>query len=152
MRQPAKMRCPWILLLILCVPVLASAAERAEQSCPVHIGHIELTYNHAGGQSKPQLSLMFDNTATKRIVSATFALLVLDANGYPRPYDDPFIDTTELDSGKTRLKTWELAPEKVDIHRTGETVILQSVEFDDRSKWEDDGTETCSLTVDYHPK
>jgi len=48
--------------------------------------------------------------------------------------------------------TWELASESVDIHRTGETVVVKKVEFSDTAGWIDDGSETCAFKVDFHAR
>jgi hypothetical protein len=57
-----------------------------------------------------------------------------------------------LEIGKTRRFTWDLDFDSVDIHRAGETVVVQKIEFADASTWNDDGSESCSFKVDYHAK
>jgi hypothetical protein len=143
-----------MLMVALC---LAGGATRAKaqntgQKCPVVLDHIELSYNHQGGQSKPQLRVEFGNAAGKGIATVTFGLSVLDPSGYPHPYPDDIVYRDGLETGKQKIFTWSLAPESVDIHRTGETVLVQEVEFADATSWKDDGSESCVLTVDFHPR
>jgi hypothetical protein len=143
-----------MLMVALC---LAGGATRAKaqnsgQKCPAVLDHIELSYNHQGGQSKPQLRVEFDNAAGKAITTVTFSLSVLDSAGYPHPYPDDIVYRDGLEAGKQKIFTWSLAPESVDIHRTGETVLVQEVEFADATSWKDDGSESCVLTVDFHPR
>jgi len=126
-------------------------ATALEQQCPVSLKQISLGYNHEGGQSKPQLRVNFANQAGKEISTVTFSLSVLDSAGSPREYSDDLVYRDGLGVGKTKLFAWDLTPESIDIHRTGETVLLQKVEFSDSTVWTDDGSQSCVLTVDYHP-
>jgi hypothetical protein len=57
-----------------------------------------------------------------------------------------------LETGKSKVFMWDLAFESVDIHRAGETVVVQRVEFADNTKWVDDDSESCMLKVDFHAK
>lgn len=41
---------------------------------------------------------------------------------------------------------------KVDIHRTGETIYLESVRFEDGTTWQDDGNQRCKQEEYYGPK
>jgi hypothetical protein len=143
-----------VLTFALCLACSATRAkaQSSEQKCPVLLDHIELSYNHAGGQSKPQLRVEFGNVAGKGIRSVTFSLSVLDSAGYPHLYPDDIVYRDGLETGKQKIFTWSLAPESVDIHRTGETVLVQEVEFADATGWKDDGSESCVLTVDFHPR
>jgi hypothetical protein len=142
------------LTLALCLACIAMRiqAQKPEPKCPVAIDHIELSYSHAGGESKPQLGVIFTNHARERVATATFSLSLLDSGGYPHPYPDDLIYREGLDPGKQKDFVWDLAPDAVDIHRTGEAVILQEIKFDDATGWKDDGSESCALTVDYHAR
>jgi len=127
-------------------------AWAAEQKCPVALDHIELSYAHQGGQSKPQLRINFGNAAGKQISTITFTLSILDPSGYPHPYPGDLVYRKGLEADAQKVFVWSLAQESVDIHRTGETVLVQEVEFSDATSWKDDGSESCELTVDFHPK
>lgn len=126
------------------------AVNAAPQHCPAKIENLVLNYNHQGGQSMPQLSATLSNRAGKRIASATFDLSLLDSSGAPHDYPQPLTYSDGLDAGRTKTKQWDLDPESVDIHRTGEVLLLREVEFEDGTSWKDDGSESCSLIVDYH--
>ena len=126
------------------------AVHAAPQNCPAKIENLALSYSHQGGQSKPQLSATFSNQSGKRISSATFELSLLDSAGYPHPYPHALSLRDGLDAGKVRTSQWALRVEAVDIHRTGEILLLREVDFDDGMTWKDDGSESCSLAVDYH--
>jgi hypothetical protein len=128
------------------------AAQGSEQKCPVVLDHIDLSYAHQGGESKPQLRVNFDNAADKKIAKVTFSLSVLDPDGYPRPYPEDLAYSDGLEAGKQRIFTWYLAQESVDIHRAGETVVVREVKFSDNTSWKDDGSESCALTVDFHAR
>jgi len=142
------------LVLSLCVAggAMAGAAQTPEAKCPVMLHQIALNYNHEGGRSVPRLKVWFENLAGKQISTVTFSLSVLDSGGYPRPYPHNLKSRGSLDSGKKKESTWELAAESVDMHGTGETVAVTRIEFADTSTWIDDGSESCALTVDFHPK
>jgi hypothetical protein len=94
----------------------------------------------------------FENQAGKQVSTVTFSLSVLDSGGYRRPYPHSLKSHASLDSGKKKESAWELTAESVDIHGTGETVAVTKIEFADASTWTDDGSESCALTVDFHPK
>jgi hypothetical protein len=127
-------------------------AASAEQKCPVVIDHVELLYNHAGGHSIPQLKVSFDNAVRKRISTVTFNLRLLGASGDERPYPDDLKYSDGVEMGKNKVFTWDLTPQEVDIHRLGETVMVQRVEFDDGPAWVDDGSESCVFKVDFQAK
>ncbi len=131
---------------------LVGAAQGSEQRCPIVVDHIDLSYSHEGGQSKPQLQVNFGNAAAKRISTVTFSLSILDFTGSPRPYPDDLVYGDGLDAGKQRFFTWYLSPESVDIHRAGESVVVEEVKFADDTYWRDDGSESCVLAVDFHPR
>jgi len=127
-------------------------AESPERYCPVVINSVELIYNHQGGVSRPQLSVEFENHSGKKISNVRFSLSLLDAGGYRRPYPYDLAYKEGLNSGKKKVFIWDLAPESVDIHRTGEAVVVKIVEFDDTTHWFDDDSEFCVFTVDFHAK
>lgn len=143
-----------ILLLGICAAGCSgiAAAQSAPQRCPIAIENLTLGYSHAGGQSKPQLQLQFGNRADRRIGTATFELWLLAEGGYPHQYPDDLVYRDGLDPHKRKNFTWDLTPEAVDIHRTGESLVLHGVEFADGTAWKDDGSESCVLTIDYHPR
>jgi hypothetical protein len=143
-----------LLVFTLCLAFGApkAEAESPEPKCPVVMNHVELRYNHQGGVSKPQLTIEFDNHAGKQISRITFKLSVLDEGGYPHPYPDDLMYQEGLETGKGKVYNWDLASEAVNIHRTGETVVVEKVEFIDATSWIDDGSESCVFTVDYHAR
>jgi hypothetical protein len=141
-----------LFALLLALLGVAAKAEKPGQKCPVTIQIVELSYSHSGGQSTPQLGAVFANHAGKPIATITFSLSQLDSGGYPHPYPDDLIFSGGLGPGKLKHFSWELAPEAVDLRRTGELLVLHEVHFDDATGWKDDGSESCSFTVDYHAK
>lgn len=152
--MPTTRKITLLLALGCCLAFVAPQASAGafEQKCPVALDHIELSYAHQGGQSKPQLRVNFGNTAGKQISTITFTLSILDSGGYPHPYPDDLVYRKGLEANEQKVFVWSLAPESVDIHRTGETVLVQEVEFSDATSWKDDGSESCELTVDFHPR
>ncbi len=139
----------WIFLICGSVRV---AAENAGRNCPVKIEQVQLTYNHQGGQSVPRLKVRFSNEAGKRIARVSFSLALLDPDGYPHSYPGDLDYRAGLDAGKMRASFWELRSELVDIHNAGETVVVRRVQFGDGSGWEDGGSESCKLTMDFHAR
>lgn len=131
---------------------MPAVAQKAEQVCPVAIESLDLGYGHQGGQSKPQLTAVLGNRTEKRVATARFRLSLLDAGGYANEYPEDLTFDRGLDVHMRRRHIWNLAPESVNIHRTGQSLVLLSVEFDDRTAWKDDGSESCVLTMDYHPR
>jgi hypothetical protein len=140
-----------VVLCLVCGTMRAEGGS-PEQKCPVVINRTELGYNHQGGQSKPYLRVEFGNTAGKQISTIVYGLSVLDPGGNPHPYPDELMYQGGLETGKKRAFTWELAREFVDIHRSGETVVVKRVEFIDTTHWIDDGSERCAFTVDFHAR
>jgi len=118
----------------------------------VKIEQVQLTYNHQGGQSVPRLKVRFSNEAGKRIARVSFSLALLDPDGYPHSYPGDLDYRAGLDAGKMRASFWELRSELVDIHNAGETVVVRRVQFGDGSGWEDGGSESCKLTMDFHAR
>ena len=131
---------------------MRAAAQKAAQVCPVSVENLELTYSHAGGRSTPQLAATLGNRTGKRIASARFRLSILNASGDPHFYPEDPVYRKRLDAGKQRHFIWTLDLESVDIHRTGEELVLLEVEFDDLTRWKDDGSESCGSAVDYHAR
>ena len=146
-----KLGCTLVALSIVCLLTRAEA-QNSPQICPVHIDQVQLSYNHQGGQSKPQLTSKFSNNTKQQIVAATFSLLLLDSNGTPRPYPDDLTYSDKLEPGQKKVFTWDLLVDSIDMHRTGESLILEKVEFADNSSWRDDGSESCVYTIDFHAK
>jgi hypothetical protein len=131
---------------------MRAEAGDPQRKCPVVIDSVELSYNHHGGKSKPQLRIAFVNHAGKKISNVTFGLYVLDANGYALPYPDDLTYRDGMETRKTKTFIWDLDPESVDIHRTGETVVVRKVGFISTPDWIDDGSESCAFAVDYHAR
>jgi hypothetical protein len=152
--QPSMKTTSAFLALALCFAggAVECAGQSPEAKCPVVIDQLMLSYNHEGGRSVPQLKVWFENQAGKQVSTVTFSLSVLDSGGYRRPYPHSLKSHASLDSGKKKESAWELTAESVDIHGTGETVAVTKIEFADASTWTDDGSESCALTVDFHPK
>jgi len=143
----------WMFIAINCLS-LAALAETEKPApadkCPISFQHIDLRYNHAGGESKPQLELIFTNQSEQRVTGFTFSLSILDAGGYPNLYSDSLSYRAGLEPDKKRISLWSLKLAAVDIHHSGETAILQKVEFVDGSTWTDSGSQECKITVDFH--
>lgn len=140
--------------LMVCLALCAcnAGAQSSHQQCAAVVSQVQLTYNHGEASSRPQLTMKIGNQASKRISTVKIGLYVLDADGVPHPYPDSLENGDGLEIGKTRTFTWDLDFDSVDIHRAGETVVVQRVEFDDGTKWSDDGSESCSFKVNYHAK
>lgn len=143
-----------LLALAACLAFGGESAEASspKQACPVIIKQVDLSYKHAGGRSVPQLRMSFGNRANRPISTVTFTLSLLDSDGYLHPYPEDLQHSEGLEPGIKTVFTWELASEAVDIHRTGETVAVEKVEFADTSSWVDDGSQSCAFTVDYRAK
>jgi hypothetical protein len=141
-----------VFTLFMAFGALNLGAESPEPKCPVVTNRVELSYNHQGGVSKPQLAIEFDNRAGKQISKITYNLLLLGEGGYPHPYPEDLTYREGLETGKRKVYIWDLSSEAVDIHRTGETVVVKKVEFTDATSWIDDGSESCMFTVDYHAR
>jgi hypothetical protein len=139
-----------------CAALAQSSAARpgtASSKCPVGFDHIELPYNHAGGQSVPELRLTFSNRTDKTIAGFVFSLSILDSDGNPVPYTSQFNYRREFPAGEPqRARVWRLDPASVDIHRSGESVTLLETTFADGTTWKDDGSQACTLSFDYHAK
>ncbi len=138
------------LLGVIALALAPQTFWGANPNCPVHLHQISIQYNHQGGTSRPQLSILYEDQSQLSVAQIHFSLAILDANGSPHPYGDNFLSKGVVSVGKPKLEFWDLVPELVDIHRTGEIVVVQQVRFSDGSVWKDKGEETCSLTVDYH--
>jgi hypothetical protein len=148
-----KLRLKWLLVALLAsyLPTFAEAQNAADK-CPIAIDQVELSYNHQDGQSRPQLTSKFVNETKKQVLAITFSLFVLDSSEAPRPYPDDLTYSEKLDPGQKKMFTWDLSSESIDMHRTGESLILEKVEFADNTLWRDDGSESCAYTVDFHAK
>jgi len=121
--------------------------------CPIDFEHLDLRYNHAGGESVPQLKLVFTNQTNKTITDFVFALSILDSSGNPVPYTSQFDYRHEFPpGGPERSRLWKLDSASVDIHRSGESVTLLEATFADGTTWKDDGSQACTISFDYHAK
>ena len=121
--------------------------------CPISLNRLDLRYNHAGGQSIPQLKLAFTSHTDKTITSMTFSLSILDSEGNPRPYSENLSYHRNVPPGdQQRSHAWTLDSTSVDMHHSGESMTLLAVQFADDSSWKDDGSQACTLLVDFHAK
>jgi hypothetical protein len=127
-------------------------AESTDRNCPVVIDRVELSYSHQGEPSQPQIKVWFENSANKPIVAITFSLLILNSSGDSHPYPDELSYVDDIDTGEKKVFQWKLTPELVDIHRAGETVVVEEVEFASAASWKDDGLQSCALKVDYQAR
>jgi hypothetical protein len=131
----------------------AGSAPKDSSKCPIGFEHVDLRYNHAGGESAPQLRVSFTNRTGKTIAGFAFSLAILDSNGNPIPYASQFEYHHDFPAGEgQRSRIWTLDPAAVDMHRSGESVTLAGVTFADGTTWKDDGSEACTLAFDYHAK
>ena len=131
----------------------AALLPDADSKCPISLNRLDLRYNHAGGESVPQVKLAFVNRTDKTIGAMTFSLSILDSEGNPHPYFQNLTYRRDVPPGpQQRSHTWTLDTSNVDMHHTGENMTLLEVDFGDGSSWKDDGSESCTLLVDFHPK
>ena len=136
-------------------PAQSSGSQPAATSakCPVSFEQVDVRYNHAGGESVPQLRLAFTNRTDKTIAGFVFSLSILDPNGNPIPYPSQLEYRREFPpSPQQRSRLWSLDKASVDMHRSGETVTLLETTFADGTTWKDDGSQACTLAFDYHAK
>ena len=143
-------------ITLLCSCAIASYAAGltdGRSKCPVSLNRLDLRYNHAGGESLPQVKLAFVNQTDKTIADMTFSLATLDSDGNTRPYTETLSYRHDVPAGtQQRSHTWTLDPANVDMHHTGESMTLLEVQFADNTTWKDDGSQACTLVVDFHPK
>lgn len=146
----------WLLFTITCgYGLIAHAAQSAgaASKCPISLNRLDLRYNHAGGQSIPQLKLAFANQTEKTVSNMIFSLSILDSEGNPHPYSENLSYRRDIPTGsQQRTHTWNLDAVSVDMHHTGESMTLLEVEFADGTAWKDDGSQACTLLVDFHAK
>jgi hypothetical protein len=121
--------------------------------CPIGLERLDLRYNHVGGESVPQLKLAFTNRSEKTITSMLFSLSILDSAGNPHPYIENLSYRRDIPPGdQQRSHTWNLDRASIDMHHSGESVTLLETQFADGTEWKDDGSQSCTLLVDFHPK
>ena len=131
----------------------AAQSRTIPAKCPVGFEQVDVRYNHAGGESFPQLRLAFTNRTDKTIAAFVFSLTILDPNGNPVPYASQFEYRREFPAGgPQRTRIWNLDKASVDMHRSGETVTLIETTFVDGTTWKDDGSQACVRAFDYHPR
>ena len=151
-----KVRLP-MLAVPICYLAFASGAvamsSEPAAKCPVNLDRLDLRYNHAGGESVPQLRLAFTSRADKTITNILLLLSILDSQGNSHPYPDDLTYHWEITPGsQPHSQIWTLDAASVDMHHAGESLTLQKVQFADGTIWKDDGSLACTLTVDFHPK
>ncbi len=129
-----------------------AAAADGPVPCPISYSNLSMPYKHDGGVSTPTLELSFTNLTGKKIVRAKFGLIVLGPDRNEVPYERDISFTQGADPGKLVSALWNLEMEKVDIHRMGETIYLESARFEDNTVWKDDGNQRCKEDVYYGPR
>jgi len=129
-----------------------SAYAVAAEPCPISYSHLSMPYKHESGISTPTLELSFTNLTSKKIVRAKFGLIVLGPDRNEVPYYHDISFTEGADPGKPVSAVWNLEMDKVDIHRMGETIYLESARFEDNTAWKDDGNQGCKDDVYYGPR
>jgi hypothetical protein len=141
------------LILVVSMSSLAqTVSPTPEDNCPIGFHHLDLRYNHAGGESKPQINLSFINQTQKKVAVFTISLSLLDSAGYANPYGKDLNYRAGADPGKKYVAIWTLQSPLIDMHHTGEIVYLQKVDFSDGTRWTDPGSLICKIVVDYHPQ
>jgi len=141
--------------LVALTAALSSAlgwASTPEDHCPISYSRISIPYDHRGGISTPVVELTFTNETAKKIVRAKFGLIVTGPQGDRVPYEGSLTFSEGADPGKLTSSKWNLDMTKIDIHRLGETIYLQSVRFEDNTTWQDDGNQRCKQEEYYGPK
>ncbi|MBV8629384.1 MAG: hypothetical protein JOZ83_00560 [Silvibacterium sp.] len=143
-----------LLFLTACFCGAASAQSSVDNSkCPVGFERVDVRYDHAGGESVPQMRLAFANQTRKTVTGFVFSLAVFDSGGNPTPYPYPFEYRRGIPPGEpARARLWKLDPASVDIHRSGERVTLLEATFADGSIWKDNGSRACSVAFDYRSR
>ena len=150
----SKFALPGVLICCGAFACCGAAAQAVSSvKCPVGLDRLDLRYNHAGGQSVPQLRLVFTNLTDKTITNMVLALSILDPEGNSHTYPENLTHHREIAPGTPqRSHLWNLDMASVDMHHSGESVTLQEVQFADGTAWKDDGSLACTLSVDFHPK
>ena len=116
------------------------------------IDQVNLAYSHEGNPSVPRLQVRFTNASQRKIEKTIFQLSLLNTAGYPNEYPDDLTSQFDLDPGKRKVSNWTLDRQYVDIHRSGEILLLKKVEFGEGLPWLDDGSESCKFVVDFHAR
>jgi hypothetical protein len=138
-----------VIALAMGVPALAQSGK---QSCPVSYSRLQMPLRHRGGMSTPMVQLSFTNETKMKIVRAKFGLIILNEDGSLNSYDKALTFSAGADPGKVVDAEWALDMSKVDIQHMGETVYLESVQFEDGTAWKDDGNQRCKQEVYFGPK
>jgi hypothetical protein len=143
-----------VALLALTIEFSSDRALAATPSepCPISYSKLAMPYKHEHGMSTPVVELTFTNDTPKKIVRAKFGLIITGPQGEHVPYDQTLTFSEGADPGKLTAGHWNLDMGKVDMHRMGETIYLESVRFDDDTTWQDDGNQRCKQEEYYGPK
>lgn len=146
-----------LLIVLICSAIFTGSASAqtsgSASHCPISLDRLDLRYNHAGGQSVPQLKLAFVSRTERTVSYLNFAVTILDSQGNPHPYTQDLSYRHDIPPGsQQRSHTWNLDPAAVDMHHSGESITLLGAQFADGTAWKDDGSLACTLAVDFHPK
>lgn len=145
-------RCIGLLACAMGMASQASFAEPPGGPCPISYSRLSMPYNHDRGISTPTVELSFTNETRKKIVHAKFGLIVTGPQGAQVPYDQKLSFSEGADPAKTVSSHWNLEMTKIDIHKMGETIYLQSVRFEDGTTWQDDGNQRCRREEYFGPR
>ncbi|HEV2275004.1 MAG TPA: hypothetical protein VGR96_12610 [Acidobacteriaceae bacterium] len=146
---------PYILLLLsLTVSAFAENPFRANidnttmlnPACPVTLTGI---YAGSPGRGGTDVSVHFVNASERRVIAVKFGFTGLDATRDAHDFSEPYALAVNLKPRKEARPIWRVQDEDFQGDTaSGARVYLMKVVYANGSTWEDDGTRSCSLSIE----
>ena len=145
-----------LLLLSFCLALSAFAADDSFQAnvsnttmlnpaCPVTLTGI---YAGPQGHGGARVSVHFVNASEKRIIAVKLGLTGFDATRDAHDFSEPYALAVNLKPHKEAQPIWHVSDEDFAVDTaSGARVYLMKAIYGNGATWEDDGTRSCSLSI-----
>ena len=146
-----------LVLLLLCFALSAFAADDPFQAnvsnttmlnpeCPVTLTGI---YAGPQGHGGARVSVHFVNASERRVIAVKMGLTGFDATRDAHDFSEPYALAVNLKPHKEAQPIWRVSDEDFDVDTaSGARVYLMKVVYGNGATWEDDGTRSCSLSIE----
>jgi hypothetical protein len=152
-QQVADCMSPRIGLFGFCLPprhslfdATVSNTTMLNPACPVTLTGIYMGKQEREGTP---VSVRFVNASDKRMIAVKFGLTGFDATHDAHAFSESYALPVNLKPRKRADLIWRIEDEDFDINTAGGArVDLVKVVFVNGETWQDDGTRSCSLTIE----
>jgi hypothetical protein len=151
-QELANCMSPKISLFGFCLPARHSAYQAnvnnttmLNPACPLTLTGIYMGQPERTGTA---VSVHFVNATDKRVLAVKLGLTGFDATRDPHDFSEPYALAVNLKPRHEAQPIWRVSGDDFELNTAGGArAYLTKVVFTNGETWEDDGTKSCSLTI-----